>query len=821
MAEERNPSSSDGENSTVSNDCPSQQGDATTGQEAAGTQVSANSGLHPCQPGVSPFSMAPGPLSKVGSESLPGLASFEQPKHCQARVSRLRHQAGPLQPLGVAPRSASGLLKSYPGLEPTSPVQNLLKKSLSRSLSSWLQSMQTIQSVAHSKLPQSRQQSAEIVSQVMSAELYPGLERAISTWAQQAQHGWPPAQPMSNPGSRTGSALYPGLERAISNWAQQAQHDRADIQPSSSPAFRAAFDLNPGLEKAISTWGQQAQHDRADVQPSSSSASRAASDLYPGLEPVISKHAQHDRANVQSCSSPASRAASGLYPGLEQAISNCAQQAKDDSVIVQSCSNPASRAASGLYPGLERAMTNCAQQAQLDRSIHCQPPSNPASRAASGLYPGLERAISNWPQQAQPQPRSIPHAISGMSDVPGLGQAISSWAQQAQRNSSSEQSSPEMKQGPLHVIAMPGVADAPYPPLEGKFPISSWVQQGQEDVDHASLSAASIARAMSGMSDVPPGLEPRMPCPSQTTQDSMHLEGLLPKAMSSLSECWYPGLEPAVPICAQQAQHDSPDKAPAHASSPRSMSVGSEAWCPGLERAISNWAQQAQHGIIHSLQGASPAQNITPGEAECLYPGLEQAMTDWAQQAHCDIINRLPSHGSDCLYCPGLEPPPQEPTSPEQQPVDSQSTASHNDAALAQVIGEAILAAAKLDNPAAAAKVAAEAVTEVLSRANQTAAVSGTAIAVVTDALSQRMGSSSAGDAHDSAADVASHPGVPDSPKLLSRAGSGGPKVADDGREVLRAQASKMLKVHSRELGQHQQNKHAKLHQSKSGWRTA
>ncbi|KAL3146082.1 hypothetical protein ABBQ38_015431 [Trebouxia sp. C0009 RCD-2024] len=512
------------------------------------------------------------------------------------------------QNLMLTCRSASGLLKSYPGLEPTNLVHNLLKKSLSRSLSSWLQSTPSTHGAAHSKLLQSRQQSAELMSKGMSAELYPGLERAISTWA------------------------------------QQAQHDRADMQPSSAPVSRAASDLYPGLQRAISSWAQQAQHGRA---------------------------------------------------------------------AVQLLSTPASRTASGLYPGLEQAMSNCAQQAQHDRS-HCQPLSYPASRAASGLYPGLEQAISNWAQQALPLSQSIPHAMSGMSDVPGLEQAISSWAQQAQRDSSSEQSSPETKQGPSQITAMPGLADAPLPLVEGQSPPSSWAQQGQEDVDYASLSASSVARAMSGMSDVPPGLEPRMPCPSQTELDSMHLEEPLTKAMSSLSECLYPGLEHAVPICAQQAQDDSPDEALSHPSLPRSMSIGSEAWCPELERAISNWAQQAQHGIIRSLQGASPAQSIAPGGAECLYPGLEQTMTDWAQQAHCDIINKLQSHASDCLYCPGLEPPPEALPSHEQQPVDTQSTASDSDAALAQAIGEAVLAAARLDNPAAAAKVAAEAVTETL-----------------------------------------------------------------------------------------------------------
>ena len=596
-------------------------------------------------------------------------------------------------------RSASGLVKSYPGLEHTSPVQSMLKKSLSRSLSSWLQSSLSVQHAGHSKSQQCRQQSAELMSmsQALSAQLYPGLERAVSDWAQQAQRDKPHAQPSSNPASRAGSGLYSGLERAISNWAQQAQHDTSDFKPSSMPASRATSGLYPGLERAISNWAQQAQHDRSCIQPGSG---------------------------------PASRATSGLYSGLERAISDWAQQS---------------------------------QQAQHDRS-YTPPSSNPASRAASGLYPGLERAISNWAQQAQqhmPQPESVARAMSGMSDLPGLEQAITSWAQQAQHEALSEESSPEKKQASSPVIAMSGLLEGLYPGLEQA--LSTWAQQGSVDLDDASDCCAPAA--LSGVSDMP-GLESDMLCPAQQTEQ---LQEALPRAASAMSECLYPGLEQAILACAQQAKHDSPDKGPSAASTPnRTMSELSEAWCPGLERAISNWAQQAQHDIIRSLQSVSPAQKSTPGVTESLIPGLERVMTDWAQQAHYDIISRLQSNASDCMYCPGLEPN-EDPPSPEQQPADTHSSSSR-DAALAQATGEAILAAARMDNPAAAAKVVTAAVTAAVTGAAQAEAVSEAARAAVTEAVPQAVRPSTA-------VDEASRPGAPSSPKLLSTAGSASPIV--------------------------------------------
>ena len=607
-------------------------------------------------------------------------------------------------------RSASGLVKSYPGLEHTSPVQSMLKKSLSRSLSSWLQSSLNVQHAGDSKAQQSRQQSAELMSKAMS--------KALS------------------------AQLYPGLEGAISNWAQQAQHDKSHAQPSGNPASRAASGLYPGLEQAMQSWAQQAQH---------------------------------DSSYLQSSGDPASRASSGLYPGLERAISDWVQQTQHDSSYTQPSGNPASRASSGMYPGLEHAISNWAQHAQHDMSYTRPSSTNPASRASSGLYPGLERAISNWAQyacQELPHPESIARAVSGLSDLPGLEQAISSWAQQAQREVLSQESSPERKpRGDASSTAMSGLLEGLYPGLERA--LSNWAQQGQDDLRHTSDPFASAAQAMSGMSDMP-GLESDMPCP---TQQAEQLQEALPRAVSAMSECLYPGLEHAILACAeqaQQAQHDRPEKNVLSAGSiPRSMSEVSEAWCPGLERAISNWAQQAQHDIIRSLQTVVPAQSSNPGVPECLYSGLEQAMTDFAQQAHCEIVSRLQSNASDCMYCPGLEGSEDLP-SPEQQPAGTQSSSSHG-AALAQATGEAILAAAKMDDPDAAAKTVTEAVTEAVAGAVQAEAVREAVTAAVTEAAPKTARPSPA-------VDEASHSDLSragsGSPKVMSSAGSGSPKVA-------------------------------------------
>lgn len=199
------------------------------------------------------------------------------------------------------------------------------------------------------------------------------------------------------------------------------------------------------------------------------------------------------------------------------------------------------------------------------------------------------------------------------------------------------------------------------------------------------------------------------------------------------------------------------------------MSEVSEAWCPGLERAISNWAQQAQHDIIRSLQTVAPAQSSTPGVPECLYSGLEQAMTDFAQQAHCEILTRLQSNASDSMYCPGLEVPEDLP-SPEQQPAATPSSSLH-DPMLAQTTGEAILAAAKMHDPAAAAK----AVTEAVAGAVQAEVVRDAVMAAVTEAVPE-------GTRPSSSAEEASHSNLSKagsgSPKAMSRAGSGSPKVA-------------------------------------------
>ena len=86
--------------------------EAMSGQEAAAAQVSCDGSPGSCQPGISPFSLAPLPLSRASSESLPASPTLQQVTPHPGRVgdlagkpsSRLRRQAGPRQPSGVASR---------------------------------------------------------------------------------------------------------------------------------------------------------------------------------------------------------------------------------------------------------------------------------------------------------------------------------------------------------------------------------------------------------------------------------------------------------------------------------------------------------------------------------------------------------------------------------------------------------------------------------------------------------------------------------------------------------------------------------------------
>ena len=122
----------------------------------------------------------------------------------------------------------------------------------------------------------------------MSEAFYPGLERAISNWAQHAQHIRPDFPPFSHSPPRAMSeaiseACYPGLERAISNWAQRAQqiqHELPQLARAAASASRASSssldEIYPGLEQAISDWARDAQFDLpapAAQDPSSSLAS--------------------------------------------------------------------------------------------------------------------------------------------------------------------------------------------------------------------------------------------------------------------------------------------------------------------------------------------------------------------------------------------------------------------------------------------------------------------------------------------------------------------------------------------------------------------
>ena len=183
--------------------------------------------------------------------------------------------------------------------------------------------------------------------------MYPGLERAISDWAQRAKHvnlqTPQPPQSASKVGSMMSDAYFPGLERAISNWAQHAQHVNPRCSEPAQTAIRAGSVMSeafyPGLERAISNWAQHAQHVKPDLLPSSQPPPRAMSEAiseacYPGLERAISNWAQraqqiqHELPQLAKSAASASRASSSaldeIYPGLEQAISDWARDAQFD-----------------------------------------------------------------------------------------------------------------------------------------------------------------------------------------------------------------------------------------------------------------------------------------------------------------------------------------------------------------------------------------------------------------------------------------------------------------------------------------------------------
>ncbi|DBA84581.1 TPA: hypothetical protein ACH3X2_006161 [Trebouxia sp. C0005] len=852
-------------------------------------------------PGVSPFSMAPFPLSRAGSEALPPQApSPESRKRHRGKVeepllralSRLRVQRGPSQQLQqqhTASGSVSRVLSMYPGLEraisnwaqqaqhgqPQSAesasraLSQALYPGLERAVSNWAQHAQ------HDKLPS--QQSAQLSSRAVSQALYPGLERAISNWAEQTQHE-------SASRAASGISQCPGLECAISDWPQQTQHDKLNTSHTNQQGSRAMSSMSeafyPGLERAISNWAQQAQHampDKMQVAESLTKAMSGVSDLPAGLECAISnwaQHAQHDRMEGAPSAARAMSGMSDLPPGLERAISNWAIQAQHAMPDMMQTGASPPRAMSGIsegcYPGLERAISNWAQHIELHK-LNLSGSDQSASRASSAaLFPGLEQAVSNWAQQAQHEvvsalqcPASVPdRSESDVADwPPGLERAISNWAQHAQHAApSGTQTSGSASR------ATSLVSEGMYPGLERA--ISDWAQRAKHVNLQTPQPPQSASKVGSMMSDAYfPGLERAI---SNWAQHAQHVNPRCSepaqtaiRAGSVMSEAFYPGLERAISNWAQHAQHVKPDLLPSSQPPPRAMSEAiSEACYPGLERAISNWAQRAQqiqHELPQLAKSAASASRASSSALDEIYPGLEQAISDWARDAQFDLpapmaqdlssgLSSVSEEGSEeegvtsaepmeedpqllklaatilsrssSLY-PGLEPSYVPPSSgPAGHPSSSQAPPP------AQVIGKAILAAASMHGQASdMAGCPEDAAAQKIGEAVLTSAAVAATAAVKADhtaagreaAAATRSPAPPASTAvrspliqvttarADDKGDPQHEAGAVGSSQHSSPAGA---KQAGRG-----AHADKVLKAHSRDLGQRQQLVHVKLHQ--------
>ncbi|KAL0019019.1 hypothetical protein WJX77_011438 [Trebouxia sp. C0004] len=771
-------------------------------------------------PGVSPFSMVAFPLSRAGSEALPPQPpSPESRKRQRGKVeepllralSRLRVQRGPSQQpqqQHTASGSVSRVLSMYPGLE--------------RAISNWVQQAQ------HGQL-----QSAESASRALSQALYPGLEQAISNWAQQAQHDKLHSPQSAQLSSRAVSqALYPGLEHAISNWAEQTQHESAS---------RAASGISqcPGLECAISDWPQQTQRDKLDGSHSNQQGSRAMSSMseafYPGLERALSiwaqqaQHALPDKIQIAESLTTAMSGMSDLPPGLECAISNWAQHAHHDRMDDAPSAARAMSGMSDLPPGLERAISNWAIQAQHAVPDVMQTDASPP-RAMSGIsegcYPGLERAISNWAQQIELHKLNLSGSdkpasrASSAALYPGLEQVISDWAQQAQHEVTPQPSQSASRTGSV-------MSDAYFPGLERA--ISNWAQ-------HAKY------------------IKPKSSEPAQTTT----------RAGSVMSEAFYPGLERAISNWAQHAQHVKPDLLPSSQPPPRAMSEAiSEACYPGLERAISNWAQRAQQTQHEQPQLAKSAASPSSASSSALdeiYPGLEQAISDWANDAQFDLPAPMAQALSSNLSSVSEESSEQEVEVTCAEPMEedpqlltlaatilsrssflypglelsfmppisgpADQSASFQASAPAQVIGQAILTAVSAHDQAsnmpggpegAAAQKVGEAVltnyaaaAAAATKADHTAAgreaAAGSRPPAPPASAAARSPLSKVTRARtDDKGDPQHEAGAVGSPQHPSPAGA-----KQDGRS---RHAEKVLKAHSRDLGQRQQLVHAKMHQ--------
>ncbi|KAA6417514.1 MAG: hypothetical protein FRX49_12540 [Trebouxia sp. A1-2] len=777
-------------------------------------------------PGVSPFSMAPFPLSRAGSEALPPQApSPESRKRHRGKVeepllralSRLRVQRGPSQQLQqqhTASGSVSRVLSMYPGLEraisnwaqqaqhgqPQSAesasraLSQALYPGLERAVSNWAQHAQ------HDKLPS--QQSAQLSSRAVSQALYPGLERAISNWAEQTQHE-------SASRAASGISQCPGLECAISDWPQQTQHDKLNTSHTNQQGSRAMSSMSeafyPGLERAISNWAQQAQHampDKMQVAESLTKAMSGVSDLPAGLECAISnwaQHAQHDRMEGAPSAARAMSGMSDLPPGLERAISNWAIQAQH--------AMPDMMQTEGCYPGLERAISNWAQHIELHK-LNLSGSDQSASRASSAaLFPGLEQAVSNWAQQAQHEvvsalqcPASVPdRSESDVADwPPGLERAISNWAQHAQHAApSGTQTSGSASR------ATSLVSEGMYPGLERA--ISDWAQRAKHVNLQTPQPPQSASKVGSMMSDAYfPGLERAI---SNWAQHAQHVNPRCSepaqtaiRAGSVMSEAFYPGLERAISNWAQHAQHVKPDLLPSSQPPPRAMSEAiSEACYPGLERAISNWAQRAQqiqHELPQLAKSAASASRASSSALDEIYPGLEQAISDWARDAQFDLPAPMAQDLSSGLSSVSEEGSEEEGvTSAEPMEVhDAQRSVSFKlsdccpEDAAAQKIGEAVLTSAAV---AATAAVKADHTAAGREAAAATRSPAPPASTAVRSPLIQ---------VTTARADDKGDP--------QHEAGAVGAKQAGRG-----AHADKVLKAHSRDLGQRQQLVHVKLHQ--------
>jgi len=107
------------------------------------------------------------------------------------------------------------------------------------------------------------------MSEAISEACYPGLERAISNWAQRAQqiqHELPQLAKSAASTSRASSSaldeIYPGLEQAVSDWARDAHFDLpAPLAQSLSSSLSSVSEESSEEEERVTSAEPMEVHD--------------------------------------------------------------------------------------------------------------------------------------------------------------------------------------------------------------------------------------------------------------------------------------------------------------------------------------------------------------------------------------------------------------------------------------------------------------------------------------------------------------------------------------------------------------------------------